>query len=79
VTIIFFFILGSIFGRNSDIRLKISHLSGGFYVFTTYNNYKGDRIPANGMYLLTNNGVVLFDSSWDTSQLQPLPDSVIIV
>ena len=56
--------------------MKISHLTGDFYVFTTYNLYKGTRIPANGMYLVTNAGVVLFDSPWDTTQFQPLIDSV---
>ena len=64
------------FGQASNSNLKISHLTGDFYVFTTYNLYKGSRIPANGMYLLTNNGVVMFDSPWDTTQFQPLLDSI---
>ena len=75
-TIISFFFLGTIFGQNADSSLKISHLSGDFYVFTTYNYYKGNRIPANGMYLLTNKGAVMFDSPWDTTQFQPLLDSI---
>ena len=28
------------------------------------------------MYLVTNNGVVLFDTPWDTTQFQPLLDSI---
>ncbi|HNL65584.1 MAG TPA: subclass B1 metallo-beta-lactamase, partial [Ferruginibacter sp.] len=32
--------------------------------------------PANGMYLVTNNGVVMFDTPWDTTQFQPLLDSI---
>jgi metallo-beta-lactamase class B len=75
-TIICFFFLGNIFGQHSDSSLKISRLSGDFYVFTTYNHYKGNRISANGMYLLTNKGVVMFDSPWDTTQFQPLLDSI---
>lgn len=74
--IICFFFSEVIFGQNSDSSLKISHLTGDFYVFTTYNYYKGNRIPANGMYLLTNKGVVMFDSPWDTTQFQPLLDSI---
>ncbi len=74
--IICFFFSGNIFGQNADSKLKISHLTGDFYVFTTYNYYKGDRIPANGMYLLTNNGAIMIDSPWDTTQFQPLPDSI---
>jgi metallo-beta-lactamase class B len=51
-------------------------LTGDFYIYTTYNDYKGNRIPANGMYLLTNEGAVLIDSPWDTTQFQPLLDSI---
>jgi metallo-beta-lactamase class B len=76
ITIICFFFSGNIFGQNSDSSLKISYLTDDFYVFTTYNDYKGNRIPANGMYLLTNSGAVIFDSPWDTTQFQPLLDSI---
>lgn len=57
-------------------NLKITHLMGDFYIYTTYNLYKGAKIPANGMYLVTNEGVALFDSPWDTTQFQPLLDSI---
>jgi metallo-beta-lactamase class B len=76
ITIICFFLSGKISGQNPTNSLKISHLTGDFYIFTTYNFYKGDRIPANGMYLLTNEGAVMFDSPWDTTQFQPLLDSI---
>ena len=49
---------------------------GDFYIYTTFNNYKGKPVPANGMYLLTDKGTVLFDSPWDTTQFQPLLDSI---
>ena len=75
-TIISVFSVLNIFAQASDSSLKISHLTGDFYVYTTYNYYKGFRIPANGMYLLTNEGAVLFDSPWDTTQFQPLLDSI---
>ena len=74
--IICFFFTGNIFGQEPDSRLKISHLTGDFYIYTTYNTYEGNQLPANGMYLLTNNGVVLFDTPWDTTQFQPLLDSI---
>jgi metallo-beta-lactamase class B len=64
------------FGQAADSSLKISHLTGNFYVYTTYNEYRGTRIGANGMYLVTGKGVVLFDSPWDTTQFQPLLDSI---
>lgn len=75
-TIICLFFFGTLFAQHSDSSLKISPLTGDFYIFTTYNYYKGTRIPANGMYLLTNKGVVMFDTPWDTTQFQPLLDSI---
>ncbi|MEO8400079.1 MAG: BlaB/IND/MUS family subclass B1 metallo-beta-lactamase [Ignavibacteriaceae bacterium] len=74
--LIFLLLIPNIFGQTSDSSLKVSHLTGDFYVFTTFNLYKGNRIPANGMYLVTTNGVVLFDTPWDTTQFQPLLDRI---
>ncbi len=70
------FSLTNIFGQTDNAKLKISHLTGDFYIYTTYNTYKESQVPANGMYLVTNNAVVLFDTPWDTTQFQPLLDSI---
>jgi len=75
-TIAFIFPITSIFGQASNTKLKISHLTGDYYIYTTYNTYQGSQVPANGMYLVTNNGVVMFDTPWDTTQFQPLLDSI---
>ena len=71
-----FFLLAGAFAQEGNNSLKISHLTGDFYIFVTYNLYKGAKIPANGMYLVTNKGVVMFDTPWDTTQFQPLLDSI---
>lgn len=78
ITILFFFFLTNCFAQEqeSDIKLKINHLTGDFYIFTTYNLYKGNRIGANGLYVVTNDGVIMIDSPWDTTQYQPLLDSI---
>ena len=68
--------LTHVFGQPEKTKLKISHLTGDFYIYTTYNTYKESLVPANGMYLVTTNGVVLFDTPWDTTQFQPLLDSI---
>ena len=65
-----------IFGQTDEAKLKISHLTGDFYIYTTYNTYQNSKVPANGMYLVTKQGVVLFDTPWDTTQFQPLLDSI---
>lgn len=35
-------------------------------------------MSANSMYAVTDNGVVLFDTPWDTIQFQPLLDSIML-
>lgn len=75
-TVGFLFSLTQIFAQTEATKLKIAHLTGSFYIYTTYNTYSGNAVPANGMYLVTNNGVVMFDTPWDTTQFQPLLDSI---
>jgi metallo-beta-lactamase class B len=62
--------------QKQDDKLKISRLTGNHYVYTTYNLYEGNKIPAHGLYLVTDSGVVLIDTPWDTTQFQPLLDSI---
>lgn len=71
-----FFSLTPVFGQGNEPKLRIAHLVGDFYIYTTYNTYEGNKMPANGMYLVTGNGVALFDTPWDTTQFQPLLDSI---
>ena len=66
----------SIFAQQKNDKLIISHLSGDFYIYTTFNTYEGEQVPANGMYVVTDAGVVMFDTPWDSTQFQPLLDSI---
>ncbi len=70
------FFSNTIFAQAENEKLIITHLTGDFYVYTTFNKYKDDLMPANGLYLVTNMGVVMIDSPWDTTQFQPLLDSI---
>lgn len=74
--ITFLFSVINSWGQTKEAKLKISHLTGDFYIYTTYNTYQESQVPANGMYLVTTNGVVMFDTPWDTTQFQPLLDSI---
>lgn len=74
--IIYLFSLTFVFGQTENNELKISRLTGEFYIFTTYKMFGTKKQSANGMYLVTDSGVVLFDSPWDTSPFQPLLDSI---
>ena len=66
----------SLSAQTENEKLKISHLTGEFYIYTTYQLYKGSPVSANGMYMVTKQGVVMFDTPWDTTQFQPLLDSI---
>jgi metallo-beta-lactamase class B len=57
-------------------KLEINKLTRDFYIYTTYRGEKEMRFPANGMYVVTDAGVVLFDTPWDTTQFQPLLDAI---
>jgi glyoxylase-like metal-dependent hydrolase (beta-lactamase superfamily II) len=61
------------FGQN---KLDIVPLQGDYYIFTTYNFFGDKLFPANGMYCVTNQGVVMIDTPWDTTQFQPLLDTI---
>ena len=43
-TIAFLFSLTNIFGQSNEPKLKISHLTGDFYIYTTYNTYEGNNV-----------------------------------
>jgi metallo-beta-lactamase class B len=73
---IFFLSLSGASSQTPGPDLIISHLTGDFYIFTTYGSYNGNPVPANGMYMVTSKGVVLFDTPWDSTQFQPLLDSI---
>lgn len=74
--IVFQFFLVFNISAQSDPKLKIASLTGDHYVFTTYRVYKGNHVSANGLYVLTKKGAVLIDTPWDTTQFQPLLDSI---
>ena len=73
--ILFLFLTSNVFGQSKSL-LQISHLTGDFYVYKTFHEYNGKMISANAMYLVTDKGVVMFDSPWDKTQFQPLLDSI---
>ena len=56
--------------------LLISKLTNNIYIYTTYNIYNGEKVPANGLYVTTNEGVILIETPWDKSQFKPLLDSI---
>lgn len=76
ITSFLFFYISSAAAQPAKPALEISHLTGNFYIYITYHLYDNEPYTANGMYLITEEGAVLFDSPWDTTQFQPLLDSI---
>lgn len=76
-SVIIFFITAKALGQVENKKLLFSPLTINFYIYTTFGD-PGDGVlfPANGMYLVTGKGVILFDAPWDTTQFQPLLDSI---
>ena len=63
--------------QNNHAPLVIKSLTNNFYIYRSFGQYKGASIPVNAMYLVTDSGVVVFDTPWDTTQCQPLLDSIV--
>ncbi|RTL48844.1 MAG: BlaB/IND/MUS family subclass B1 metallo-beta-lactamase [Sphingobacteriales bacterium] len=77
ITLLVCITLNPNYAQSTHLLLSFWHLKGNFYIFTTYGKVNGTPYPANGMYVVTERGVVLLDTPWDTTQLQPLLDSIL--
>lgn len=64
------------FGQEGNVKLKFTQLSDDLYVYTNYKLFSAVQFPSNSMYLVTDDGVVLFDTPWDETQFQSLLDSI---
>lgn len=56
--------------------LIIEKIDESLYLYTTFSNYEGTSVSSNAVYLITDEGVILFDTPWDPTQYQPLLDSI---
>lgn len=62
--------------QKGNTKLKFAKVTDNIYTYTTYHLFSGNPFPSNSAYLVTNDGVVLFDTPWDETQFQPLLDSI---
>lgn len=44
-------------GKTAKPKLEFGHLTGDFYIYTTYNTYCNSKVPADCLYLVTEKGV----------------------
>lgn len=59
-----------------NTKLKFGKVNDNVFTYTTYQLFSGTQFPSNSAYLVTNEGVVLFDTPWDETQFLPLLDSI---
>lgn len=74
----FLFSIGSFISLSAQTHqpLTIKHLTGDFYVYTTWHTISSGPYPSNSMYVITTAGIVMIDTPWDTTQCKPLMDSL---
>jgi glyoxylase-like metal-dependent hydrolase (beta-lactamase superfamily II) len=75
ILVLFISSLVSISQENSKL-LKITHLSGDFYVHTSYKLIENMLFPSNGLFAIADEGAVLFDTPWDENQTRQLIDTI---
>lgn len=73
---VFVCVTGAGYAQSGNTKLKFSKITDNIYSYTTYHLFSGNPFPSNSSYLITDAGVVLFDTPWDETQFQPLLDSI---
>lgn len=54
--------------------IEIDPINNNLFVYQTFNTFQNVDYNANGMYLVTDEGIILFDVPWQKSQYQTLND-----
>jgi metallo-beta-lactamase class B len=67
----------SAYCQRKPFKISTEHLTANIYVHTSYGMPDGKTpFPANGLYVVTDNGVILIDTPWDEDQTQQLIDTI---
>lgn len=52
--------------------LQVQQLSDDVWLHVSFQNYKGSRVPANGIFVVRNNGIVIADTPWGDESTKAL-------
>jgi metallo-beta-lactamase class B len=66
----------TLFGQDTTLKVTTTHLTGNFYVHTSYGKFGNAVFPANGLYIVTDSGIVLIDTPWSEAQTLQLIDTL---
>lgn len=64
------------FAQDTTFRIHTTHLTGNVYTMVSYGEYKGQPVPANGIYVVTGKGIVLINTPWSEDQTRQLVDTL---
>src|ERR1700741_3448527 len=65
------------YSQGKSFKINTTHLTVNIYVHTSYGMPDGKTpFPANGLYIVTDAGVILIDTPWDEDQTQQLIDMI---
>ncbi len=75
--LIFFSLLHfGVFSQDILQKIEIEQLSAGVYKHTTYGDVGGIIYPANGLFIIGNEGAVLIDTPWNNDQTRTLLERI---
>ncbi len=59
-------------GTDDSNYVELSKINDDVWIHTTYEDYKGNRVPSNGLVIITSEGMVLIDTPWNNEQTKEL-------
>ncbi len=66
----------ALFAQTQPFKISVHPLTDNCYVFVSYGLSGGQPFPANGLYIVTKEGIVIVDTPWGEDETQQLIDSV---
>jgi len=62
-----------VWGQNTPFKIATTHLVDNIYVHTSYGLPDGKNVfPSNGLFIITDTGIVLIDTPWGEDQTEQL-------
>lgn len=69
-------IVSLLIGLKVSAQLDFLKISDSSYTYTTYQRFNSVVFSSHGLLKITDIGIVMIDTPWDTTQFQPLLDSI---
>lgn len=76
ILIFFTFVHFGLFSQDILEKIEVKKISDNVYTHTTYGKVGEKIYPANGMFVIGKNGIVLIDTPWDSNQTRKLLEKI---